>query len=108
MNNQTSCVPLLDKLMQSKGEPILQQPQNTAQPKTEPKVSFPNYRPHDKFILVPHMRSGKDSMSKMINRETIWNISREILPYADPIYRSPLKLAEIPLQETQEFNGFEQ
>ena len=90
---------LLDKPIQSTGVPILQKPQNTAQPKTGPKVSFPNYRPYDEFLPVPQMRSKGDSKSKLVNRQTIQNISREIPPYGDLIYRSPPKPAEIPLQK---------
>ena len=87
----------LDEPIQSTGEPILQQPQNTAQPKTALKVSVPeNSRPHDKFIPVPQTRSRDNSKSRSVNRNGIQSISREVPPYADPIHRPPPKPAEIP------------
>ena len=45
------------------------------------------------------MRSRDDSSSRMVKRQTIQHISREIPTYQDPIYRPPPKLTEIPLQE---------
>ena len=38
------------------------------------------------------------SKSKTVNRESIWNISKEIPAYTHPIYRPPPKAVEIPLQ----------
>ena len=59
--------PLLTKPIQSAEEPILQQPQNLAQPKTVPKVSYPeSSRAHNKFIPVPQTRSRDDSKSTIV------------------------------------------
>ena len=75
------------------------------QPKIALKVAGPeSSRPHDKFILVPdyvipQTRSGDEPNSKINKRKTIQDISREIPANSDPIYRSPSKPAEIPLQE---------
>ena len=59
-----------------------------------------NCRPHNKYIPVPQTRSRAHLKPKTVNRESIRKISRDFLPYADPIYRFPPKPAEIPLQET--------
>ena len=63
-----------------------------------------SYRLRDKFVLVPtyiipKTRSEYDSNSRTIKRKTIQDISREISPYRDPIYRPPHKPTEIPLQD---------
>ena len=79
--------PQLNKPIQSTQESVLQQPQNTTQPIITSIVSLPeNSRPHDKCILIPQTRSRDDSRSKMVNRENIFDISRETMPYADPIH----------------------
>ena len=52
------------------------------------EVSLPErYRTQDKFIPVPQVRPGEDPKYRIINRVSIWNISKEIPPYTDPIYR---------------------
>ena len=43
--------------------------------------------------------SGDNSPSRIVQRKTIHDISREIPTYQDPIYRPPPKPIEIPLQE---------
>ena len=90
----------LSKPIQSIEWPILWWPLILHSQKTTSNVSFPDSRGHDKFTPIPQTRSAEDSNTKMINRENIWNISRDIPPYQDPIYRPPSKLVEIPLQET--------
>ena len=81
-------------------KPIPQQPQYIAQPKVVLEVSLPEwFRTQDKFIPVPWVRSREDPMSRIVNGENIWNISNEIPPYADPIYRPPPRPPDIPLQE---------
>ena len=75
------------------------------QPKLTLKVPIPKSSSiHDKIIpipdyAIPQTRSGDDSSSRMVKGKTIQDISREIPMYPDPIYRSPPKLTEIPLQE---------
>ena len=51
------------------------------------------FRPHTKYIPTPQVRSGEHSKPK--------TVSRDIPAYPGPIYRSPPKPAEIPLQKTQ-------
>ena len=65
----------------------------------KPKASSDS-RPHNKYIPVPQTRSREHSKPKMVNREPIKNISRDIAPYPDTIYRPPPKPTEIPLKET--------
>ena len=57
---------------------------------------------HDKIIpvtdyVIPQTRSGGPLNSRMVNRKTIQDISREIPMYPDPMYRPPPKPTEIPL-----------
>ena len=84
---------------------ISQQPQNLAQPKITLNVPPPeSSQIHYKFIpvpdyVIPKMRSGDDSHSRMVKRKTIQNIKREIPTYPDPIYRPPPKPTEISLPE---------
>ena len=67
------------------------------------KVPIPvGSRVYDKITpildyTIPQTRSGGDSGSRMV--KNIKNISRKIPMYPDPIYRSLLKPAEIPLPE---------
>ena len=95
--------PLLDKpIIQMVEKPISQQPQNIIWPKTTSKVSVPDSSQlQDKFILVPdyvipQTRYDDDSNSIRIKRKTMQDISREILAYADPIYRSPPNQLKYP------------
>ena len=49
---------------------------------------------------IPQTGSGDDSTSRMLNRKkNIQDISRKIPVYPDPIYRSPPKPTDIPIQE---------
>ena len=88
---------MLNKPIWSTEELILPQSQNTS--KKASKVSFSDSRPHTKIIPVPQTRSREDSKPKTVNRGNIWKVRREIPPYTDPMYRSPPKPVEIPLQE---------
>ena len=82
----------LDKL-------IPQQLQSIAQPKIVSDVSLPERsRAQDKFISVSWVRFGEDFKSRIINRKSIQNISKEIPPYTDSYYRPPPRPPGIPLQ----------
>ena len=77
--------------------PIPKQSQNIAQPKIVSEVSLlERSKTQDKFIPIPHARSGKVLKPKMINRECIRHISTDIPPHTDPFYRPP---PDIPLQK---------
>ena len=75
------------------------------QPNIVSKVPIPECpRIHDKITpipesAIPHIISGDDSSSRMVNRKIIQDIIREILRYLDPIYRPHSKPEAIPLQE---------
>ena len=97
--------PLNRPIIQLKEKSVSQQPQNLAKPKIALKVPYQNVL---KFMInlsekpdfvIPQTRSRDDSSSRMVKRETIQDISREIPMYPDPIYRHPPKPTEIPLQE---------
>ena len=87
--------------------PTLQHSQSTNQSKTRLKVSIPqssiipeSLGHHDKVIpvsnyTIPQTMSEYDSISRTIRRKGIKDIRREILAYADPIYRPPPKPTEI-------------
>ena len=48
---------------------------------------------------IPHVWSGDDLSSKMVNRKTIQDVSREIPIYPNPVYRPPPKLIKLPMSE---------
>ena len=48
---------------------------------------------------MPHIKSKDDSGSRMVERETIHDISREILICPDPVYGPPPKPVKTPIPE---------
>ena len=81
-------------------EPIVQV---TEKPVEQPKVPVPEtFRTCDKIVpdhAIPHLCSEDDSSSRMVKRNTIQDVNREIPIYPDPVYRPPPKLIKSPMSE---------